>query len=87
MKIEQFTVFSGVVTKIGDIVPETKFMYVQNNNVTNFMVVGTNNSLTLSTGYKIVPGDTFPVPLDGNTTEVFALASIADINETIVVQG
>ncbi len=82
--------FTAPITTPGNILTidrTTKILYLQNNDLTNFMVFGFTSSLSLLTGVKIVAGDIMPVPLDGNETPLYVLADTAEITLGVFLKG
>lgn len=77
MKINKFTAPAVTPTKIIglNITADTKFVFIQNNNDVD-IVIGIDESLALDNGYVIKPGETAPLPVDGNTSPLYSLSSV-----------
>lgn len=72
----------GAPQKLTDYDESTKFVYVQNNDASNNIAIGFSIALTtLTDGLLIRPGETAPVPLDGQSGSLYVLA------ETGIVAG
>lgn len=66
----------------------TKFINVQNTDPAVNMRAGFAAADLIASGVRILPGETYPIPLDGNQGNLFLVSEGADLTDkAIIVRG
>lgn len=74
--------------KIADFDTSTKILNLQNTDAAVNMRVGFAQADLITDGMRVLPGETYPIPLDGNTGGLWLVSEGAALTDkAILVQG
>lgn len=77
--------FDQTPSNVFDFNQTTSFIIVQNTDASINLRVGFSETDLLASGFRVEPGQSFPVPLNGQSGSLYLVSEGAELTETVIL--